>query len=518
MNRQVNCRENPREKTESQCRAADRRAAPHGAGAGGRAFGGGQQEGAAFLITLVAVVLVSLLVGLISELVHTHVQQVDRWKAYAAAHAAVERQVSIALEALLAQQASGEGSAATASFEEVPRATRTLAGPAAGAPAVPGGMQAGGSYQIVNLGGRINVNSADESLLARLPGMTPERLDALLDWRDADGRRRPSGAERSDYARGGILPWVRYRPADGLIPAIEELTLVQGWRDYARQVEPLLGVYGLYNLAVAAPDGLYNVFVRAGIASATARRAVEQIEQVRSELRELRAPGGASGSDWPPTDSTGPPLAEGPGSPSGGGAVPAKPLELADWQFRITALSVSDWERAAPFVTVRGTMDVNSARLTVLQAVIAAAGVERGLALRLEEARKGRPFANDGEVAQLVGSENWARLRDYLTVGSRFFRVDATGWAGVEGGAGPAEGAGAGTDHRVEWVRIWADVELVATDAGGSPGSGDGGAGGQTVVRWAPGGAAKERWQAVVLRWQERRGAGLETGIEGVGQ
>jgi len=49
--------------------------------------------------------------------------------------------------------------------------------------------------------GKINLNAADEELLARLPAMSDEMIDSILDWRDQDDETRPDGAEFDYYSR-----------------------------------------------------------------------------------------------------------------------------------------------------------------------------------------------------------------------------------------------------------------------------------------------------------------------------
>ncbi len=61
--------------------------------------------------------------------------------------------------------------------------------------------------------------SGRETLL-RIPGMTPEIADGILDWIDADSNRRDNGAEAADYER--------WQPRNGLPMHLEELLLVQG--------------------------------------------------------------------------------------------------------------------------------------------------------------------------------------------------------------------------------------------------------------------------------------------------
>ncbi len=73
--------------------------------------------------------------------------------------------------------------------------------------------------------GKININTADESMLASLPGMTPELVDSLLDYRDEDEETRTDGAEQDYYDR---LP-EPYIIKNGPLTTMEELLLVKGF-------------------------------------------------------------------------------------------------------------------------------------------------------------------------------------------------------------------------------------------------------------------------------------------------
>jgi general secretion pathway protein K len=91
----------------------------------------------------------------------------------------------------------------------------------------------GGAIRIVlqDEGGKIDLNAAPNAILAGLFGVlgigadeTSRLVDAIADWKDEDGPRRPNGAKRDDYRRAG-LTWV---PRNGPFEAIEELRLVLG--------------------------------------------------------------------------------------------------------------------------------------------------------------------------------------------------------------------------------------------------------------------------------------------------
>ncbi|MAB89979.1 MAG: hypothetical protein CMJ90_11030 [Planctomycetes bacterium] len=69
---------------------------------------------------------------------------------------------------------------------------------------------------------------AAQEILLRLPGMTDDVADAILDWIDADSEPRPAGAEVDTYAEFSVP----ISPRNGLPPNLEELLLVQGVEEF----------------------------------------------------------------------------------------------------------------------------------------------------------------------------------------------------------------------------------------------------------------------------------------------
>lgn len=87
------------------------------------------------------------------------------------------------------------------------------------------------SVRMVDEGGKIALNRADEALLRRVfanLGLDTDAqeavVDAILDWRDSDSLRRLHGAE-ADYYRSLPVP---YAPKDGPFDSVDELLLVAG--------------------------------------------------------------------------------------------------------------------------------------------------------------------------------------------------------------------------------------------------------------------------------------------------
>ncbi|MFZ4508337.1 MAG: general secretion pathway protein GspK [Fimbriimonas sp.] len=78
--------------------------------------------------------------------------------------------------------------------------------------------------EIVDLSSRINLNTAPEAQLQRLP-LTTEQIDSLLDWREATRTARTEGA-KDDYYLDLPKP---YNTALRLLESVDELLLVKGF-------------------------------------------------------------------------------------------------------------------------------------------------------------------------------------------------------------------------------------------------------------------------------------------------
>ncbi|MFN3920619.1 MAG: general secretion pathway protein GspK [Methylohalobius sp.] len=101
--------------------------------------------------------------------------------------------------------------------------------------------------QVVDEGGKIDLNHADEALLRGvLSYLTsdPERAaaiaSAILDWRDGDRDRRVNGAEADDYRAAGLS----YGPNDAPFDSVVEVGLVLGMTpELTRALLPLVTVH-----------------------------------------------------------------------------------------------------------------------------------------------------------------------------------------------------------------------------------------------------------------------------------
>ena len=80
-------------------------------------------------------------------------------------------------------------------------------------------------------GAKLNINVATNMQLTNIPNMTPDVVDAIIDWRDADDDVQGLGAE-SDYYSNRTLG---YKPRNGNFRSFAELELVAGaWPLYVR--------------------------------------------------------------------------------------------------------------------------------------------------------------------------------------------------------------------------------------------------------------------------------------------
>ena len=106
-------------------------------------------------------------------------------------------------------------------------------------------------YYIQNETGLIPVNNPDQTWLKRWLaaygkdlGEINQLSDSLYDYADADNWQRPAGAEKQDYARGG-LPG----PANFLLQSCSELHNVLNWQQFMMENSPAISECSLSRLS-----------------------------------------------------------------------------------------------------------------------------------------------------------------------------------------------------------------------------------------------------------------------------
>jgi type II secretory pathway component PulK len=79
-------------------------------------------------------------------------------------------------------------------------------------------------YGLTDEAGKINLNTASEEMLLKLPGMTAELAASIIDWRDTDSDVTTSGAEDEYY----LLQPTPYHCKNGPLETVSEILLIKG--------------------------------------------------------------------------------------------------------------------------------------------------------------------------------------------------------------------------------------------------------------------------------------------------
>jgi type II secretory pathway component PulK len=142
------------------------------------------------------------------------------------------------------------------------------------------------SIQAHDLGEKLNINTATETELQQFFSFllsdyskSTQLSQSIMDWRDADSVKRPSGAERDDYIKAGMLAL----PANTLFNDVSDLQNVMGVTpEIYAQVAPYLTTRGAgqINLNDAPVPVLRSL---PGMTDAT----LNQILQLRSQGRRI---------------------------------------------------------------------------------------------------------------------------------------------------------------------------------------------------------------------------------------
>jgi DNA uptake protein ComE-like DNA-binding protein len=79
-------------------------------------------------------------------------------------------------------------------------------------------------YGLTDEAGKINLNSASQEMLQRLPGMTAELAASIIDWRDSDSEVTTGGAEDEYY----LLQPNAYHCKNAPLETVDEILLIKG--------------------------------------------------------------------------------------------------------------------------------------------------------------------------------------------------------------------------------------------------------------------------------------------------
>lgn len=162
------------------------------------------------------------------------------------------------------------------------------------------------AFGMTDEAGKVSLNAATAVELNKLPGMTSDVVDALLDWRDSDDNVTNQGAENSYYMS---LPQP-YNAKNGPLETVEELRMIRGMTEeilygYDRNHDGVLsqeernygGTASSFNAANGAGRGIAP-FVTVYSVEANAGRALPNVnddtstplrDALRKALKQSRA-------------------------------------------------------------------------------------------------------------------------------------------------------------------------------------------------------------------------------------
>jgi type II secretory pathway component PulK len=252
---------------------------------------------------------------------------------------------------------------------------------------------------------RLNVNTATREMLLRLPGMTEEAADSILDWRDADDEPRPEGAE-SDYYLSLPSP---YEAANGPFETGDELRLVRGIDKKMFEGDGTEEFPGLRNL-VTVRSGEQNVDRqgrrRLNINTASAEQLAERLADVLSGQEIAAIVRRRQQGPFTSLAST-------------------LTIEGVSWRKMARALDRICVDNRS---FVEGAVNLNTAVETVLEAM----GLPPEIAQAIVERRAEQPLETKGDLADIPGvnQEMIRAVADYIAAKSSIFRV--TAWAQAE--------------------------------------------------------------------------------------
>jgi type II secretory pathway component PulK len=282
---------------------------------------------------------------------------------------------------------------------------------------------------------KINLNLAPREVLLKLPRMTEEIVDAIIDWRDEDDVPGPAGAEESYYAS---LP-VPYHCKNAPFESLEELLYVKGmtpeilfgedvnlngildpnendgdesWPPDNRDGRLDPGLWPLLTVWSSDLNVTSTGSPRANLNLATP----QQLQEAGFEAGEIQAINASRVVAGPFTS-----IAQLLGDPRGG-----RPPILSRERFKLVcdAVTVIDAE------VVPGLVNLNTAPKQVL---LALPGISEEIALKIISQRtpQGADLSNMGWVADLVEPAELLAFANFVTFRAYQFRVHAVGRIGT---------------------------------------------------------------------------------------
>jgi type II secretory pathway component PulK len=287
---------------------------------------------------------------------------------------------------------------------------------------------------------KINLNTATKAILMKLPRMTEQLAESILDWKDPDDNPMPNGAESSYYQ--GLTPG--YTAKNAPFESVEELFYVQGITQeimYGRDLNLNGRLESWEQDPSATPDpGLYGL-----VTAWSSDKNVDQAGQKRININTTPSPQLVAAGMTPQEAQIHATvlLAGGPfpnvayllGDPA-----KSMPAVLTKDRFKLLVdkFTVDD----AP--TVPGLVNINTAPRQVLDCL---PGITDDLAVKIISARTvpGTDLSNMGWLTDVVTPGQLQQFASLITCRSYQFRIHAIGRVGTAYGTSAVTASAAPT-------------------------------------------------------------------------
>lgn len=319
-------------------------------------------------------------------------------------------------------------------------------------------------YGLTDEASKLNVNTATEEMLGRLPGLKPLLTEALLDFIDPDNEPHPEGAEQEYY---DALPQP-YKILNGPCSTLDELLLVRGFTASVLYGEDANLNFHLdtnendsdENFPSDDGDSRLNPGLRPFLTVASYEWNEDSEGLPRTDLNDPEDPpftNGLPATVGPFIDACrsnkvvfahAADLLEATTQVKN---AQGKPVELASGVGKDDLATVLDWFTATNAFELMGLINVNTASATVLQTV---PGIDETLAGNITSLRRTLGAEKMTTTAWLynegvMDAEKFKELAPYLTARSHQFSFHVVGY-GVPSGR-----------YRV--------LEVIIDNAGGKP-------------------------------------------------
>ena len=272
---------------------------------------------------------------------------------------------------------------------------------------------------------RINLNYATKEILMKLPRMTEELADSIIDWRDQDENPGPTGAESGYYQ--GLSP--AYSAKNAPFETVEELLFVRGITHeilYGRDLNlngrlepgergsgatPDPGLYGLVTVWSSDKNQTQDGQKRVNVNTATPQQ-LQQAGLTQPEI-QTHAARILTGGPYPS-------VADLLGNPAQG-----IPAVLTKERFKLLAdkFTMLDTD------PVPGLLNINTAPKQVL---LCLPGITEDIAVKIIDARTvaGADLSNIGWLTDVVTPAQLQQFANFITCRSYQYRIHAVGRVG----------------------------------------------------------------------------------------